>query len=364
MDQEVLVGLVDELVARNDNDRLAALAQVKHKAAAKAARTALHQLRSRKVKVEVPGAGPRQRGSGAETGRSNLPSSMATLYEPDWRRHVFMIDDAVGGSVNVYWGRISARVGLADLELLKSMTRKELRALLSRFREVVELVQVPRAEAYWLIADAADRCRATGHTLPSGYAAMTTMAGGAPGGGHPAEGKAPHPEADHEQLTALYEGEELRSWVPDQAFMQRMVMRLQEVSTSRLVLDEGQRRSRIMAVVDSAIEELFDEQGLAAGRRVMLDTAHLLFCKGDEERGSLFRAAADVFSLSPERAVVHPLVRGFLERLLNMDALLASMDEAPAPEAGEEPPEAAPAGAQENVSEGGIILPGGAGKDE
>ena len=330
MDQEVLIGLIDELLHRQDNDRLSTLARAPHKGIAKAARTAIHRLRSRKVDMAVPGAEPRKRGSGNSPGCSTLPDSMATPYEPDWRRHVFLLDPGVSGSINVYWGRISAYKGLVELELLKSMTRKELRGMMGRFKEVVDLVSIPRSEAHWFIADAADRCRATGHTLPSGFAAMTTQVGGAPSGDHPALTRPPHPEADHQALMELYKGEELRGWVPDQALMQRMVMRLQEVTTSRLVLDEQQRRSRIANVIDSNLEEVFDDQGCAAGRQVMLDTAQLLHCKGDDERGSLFRAAAELFSLPPERAVVHPFVRHYLERLLHMDALLAGPEAAEA----------------------------------
>ena len=354
MDQEVVSALIEELLDRQDNDRLTALAASHHKKVAKAARTALHRLRSRKVDVKLPVGSSRPRGSGVDQGRSNLPDSMATFYEPDWRRHVFLLDPDVGGAINVYWARVSARLGMTDLELLRSLTRKELRAMMARFREAVELVPIQRNEAHWLISAAADLCRRRGRTLPSGYATMTTMVGGTPSGGHPAEALEPTPGAGYEALVELYEGEELRSWVPDQPLMQRLVMRLQEVSTSQLVLDEQQRRSRITGVVDSTLAEIFDEDGCLAGRQVMLDSAHLLMSQGNTGRAGLFRAAAEVFTLPPERAVVHPFARQYLERLLRMDALLAGPMEPP-----QEAPEEAGAGDDEPRSPGGIILPGG-----
>ena len=356
MDQEVVTALIEELLHRQDNDRLTALAAAPDKKVAKAARTALHRLRSRKVDVKLPAAAPRQRGSGVDQGRSSLPDSMATFYEPDWRRHVFLLDPEVGGAINVFWARVSAQHGMTDLELLRSMTRKELRAMMGRFKEAVELVPIQRNEAHWLISAAADKCRQTGHTLPSGHATMTTMVGGTPSGGHPAEELEPLPGAGYEQMLELYEGEELRSWVPDQNLMQRLGMHLQEVMTSRLVLDQQQRRSRLTNIVDDTLSEIFDEAGCAAGRQVMLDTAHLLMSKEKQERAGLFRAAAEVFLLPPHRAVVHPFVRQYLERLLRMDALLAG-PVAPTDSAGAVAEE--PEDDNEQRSSGGIILPGG-----
>ncbi len=356
MDQEVVSALIAELLDRQDNDRLSALASSPHKKVAKAARTALHRLRSRKVEVKAPKAAPRQRGSGVAHGSSNRPESMATFYEPDWRRHVFLLDPDVRGSVNVFWARVSARAGLTDLELLRSLTRKELREMTGRFKDAVQLVPVPRDEAHWLIAAAADQCRKTGHTLPGGHATMTTMVGATPSGDHPAMATEPPADPDRDDLLALYEAEELRSWVPDQMLMQRMVMRLQEVSTSQIVLDEQQRRARITDIVDGTLAEIFDEPGLAAGRQVMLDTAHLVSSQGNAQRAGLFRAAADLFLLPPERAVVNPFVRQYLERLLRMDVLLAGAN--PGPEA-EAPPEEVGGSPEEKRSPGGLILPGG-----
>ena len=357
MDQEVVSALISELIERQDNDRLTVLASSPHNKVAKAARTALHRLRSHKVEVKAPRAAPRQRGSGVAHGRSSMPESMATFYEPDWRRHVFLLDPDVRGSVNVFWARVSARAGLTDLELLRSLTRKELREMTDRFKDAVQLVPIQRAEAHWLIAASADLCRQSGHTLPGGHATMTTMVGASPSGDHPAQALEPAGDAEREELLELYEGEELRSWVPDQMLMQRMVMRLQEVTTSQLVLDEQQRRARITDIVDSTLGEIFDETGLAAGRQVMLDTAHLAASLGQARRASLFRTASDLFLLPPERAVVNPFVRHYLERLLRMDVLLAGANQAP-PEALAPLDEDADS-PDEKRSPGGIILPGG-----
>jgi hypothetical protein len=343
MDPEVVHALVQELVSRRATETITALAKSADRRISKAARTALHRLRTQKVDVRVPVAGADQpAGTGQQLSWS--PICLATVYDPRWERDVGLVQEAPAG-ITLVEARISARFGLVDVLVVPSLTRKRYRDIVKRLAPVS--TEISRQEARWLVEDAVQRNRRAGRAVPEGYARASQIIGPAPGGQHPALSLAPS-GADPEELLALYELPELARWLPDQEFLYKMMLQLQEVSVSRLMIDDQQRKTQLSNVLDRSLEEYFTDDTCAASRQLLLDTAHLLWRQGREPEAGLARAAAELFELPRERTLVAPFVRHFLERL----ARLADQQQ-PDGEPADERDEA------EQRSEGGLILPGG-----
>ena len=341
VEPEVVVALVQELLGREAYPLIASLAQLTTKTVFKPARAALHRLRTQGIQVKPSPARPKESGTGQQLVQT--VKSFATGHDPAWEREVGLVDESSGG-INLVLGHISATAGLQEVHVLHSMTRKRYRQLLRELKGGTAMALIDHPEARWLIEDAARLRREAGRGMPPGYAQASQMLGAAPGGEHPGL-EIEATDASNQQLVTLYDEPELRGWWPDRDFLHRLELQLHEVFTSKLMIDEQQRKNQISNVVDRLLEEFFTEPRCQAAYRLLLDATHLAARCDRGEVAARIRAGAEVFLLPGERLVVHPFVRHFLERLVNTDNL---------PEL--EPPEEQPED-QDQPPRGGLIIP-------
>jgi hypothetical protein len=333
--EEVVEALVGELVSRTEAAILSRLAGGSQRAVAKAARTGLHRLRSHKVSVTLPAPAPEQatpRGTGLIEEEST-PRGLLGPYDTRGQRPIWLALPSARGLL-LHQAKVSAEHGLIGFESY-STTRRKFRTLRERLAEMMAIAEVEGTVAHWFIEDAARRCQQIQHGLPEQYAAASQLLGAPPGGEHPALSLEPPPGTP--DLRAILELRALAAWVPDQRFMERLVLRLQEIATSRIVVDERQRAVQSAAAIESALDEYLSEQRCQASQRILLDSAHLLSLLGDPAAASLTRAAADLFGGARKELLVHPLLRAWIDRVLK-----PVRDREPRPE---------------QRSEGGLILP-------
>lgn len=330
---EVAFALVEELVATRQAELLSRLAASSHKLVAKAARTGVHRLRSKRVEVELPpdGAGEEHAGTGLAM-QQGIPS-VVSIYDGRWERLVWVGLEATGG-VTVYQARISALYGLLELRT-GDTTRSELRRTTRKIRQELGGATVDEREGVWFIRDAARRCEQAGRSMPEGFARHSQGLPGHPGGAHPAEALEPH-DVD---LIELYDLAELRYWGPDPQFLRRLSLRLDEIATSQLVINDQQRRMQADAAVERALAEYLTPARCASSRVLLLDTAHLLAATSRAREASRLRAAASLFELPAEELARHPFARELVRRRL---------PDTQAPARPEEP----------DPGPGGLIVPG------
>jgi hypothetical protein len=335
---EVAYAVVEQLVDEEASERLGLLARTEHRLVSKAARTALHRLRSKKLAVDVPSqTGTRPTGTGQQV--QQRLKSLATIYDALWERLVWVAQDGPSG-VAVHHARLSAMYGLVDLQTGET-SRRQYRSAARELMSEVNGEMVPGEDALWLIQDAVRLRLALGRSLPAGYTRASQALGPELPGLHPAlalpAGDVPTPA-----LTGIYDIPELAAWGPDVETLRRVALQLDQVATSRLVLDENQRQQQTSAVLARAAAEYFTAERCAGARRVLLDTAHLLSIRGRGRDAVLVRRAADVFDASPEQVAESPLAFRFFEHRLRV------------PKAEES--EAHPAPPTDRS--GGIIIPG------
>jgi hypothetical protein len=309
---EVAYALVEELVERRADAQLSRLAQSKHKTVCKAARTGLHRLRSHKVEVDVPPSAEEAH-EGTGLAAQQALRSMVTVYDSRWERLVWLGDEAPSG-VRVFQARISALHGLLDLQS-GTTTRKELRAKTRQILDDLGGELVDGDYARWFIHEAARRCKHSGRSQPRGYVVASQALGPDPGGPHPALEITPGP-SEPEQLLPLYDLPELRFWHPDREFLHGLALRMDEASTSRLVLTDVQQRQRLADIMERSVGDFFTEPRCQACRGLLLDTAFILSQRGAVETAVALRSAAEIFAASPEQVSINAFARYLVERVV------------------------------------------------
>jgi hypothetical protein len=310
---ELVTALTEELVARRAVELLDRLARTPHKAVAKAARTGLHRLRSQKMEVEIPAPPPEQHGGTGQITAGQSLQGVVSMYDARLQRVVWMTHEAPRG-ILLHQARISAEHGLLDFEAF-STTRRKFKQLYAKIGERMTVAKVDPQIARWLIEDASRRGQEAKRGIPDGYARASQMLGPAPQADHPALAIAPA-AAGEELGPRLFGMRELAAWLPDQDFVRSVALRLEEVATSRIVIDDRQRQSQLASALDRAVGEYHTAERCRTARRLLLDTTHLLASVGRLEDAALVRAAADIYAQPPEKVAADPLPRLFLERVL------------------------------------------------
>jgi len=308
-----VAALVEELAERLQSDGLTRLAGSANKLVSKAARKGLHRLRSHKVAVEVPvpQEAPRT-GTGLLEEAELAGSSACTM--------------AAGSAC---FGSPHRRAGASCSTRRASPPRTASSISRPTAARAAATSSSPSASASTCSRPSAPRPGALVHRgggpalAPAlarrarGHASASQLLGAAPRIEHPALAIEPA-EVEPAKLLALFEERALSGWLPERSFLQRLDLKLQEVATSRIIVDERQRAAAVSAALELAVVEYHTPERISASRRLLLDTAHLMsLVKGP---AALARAAADLFLLPPEKLCAHPLARAFLERLVRRPA--------------------------------------------
>ncbi|MCC6749451.1 MAG: hypothetical protein IT371_17435 [Deltaproteobacteria bacterium] len=332
VDEEVVQALLAELLVRERTEHLAWLAGLPHRGVAKAARTALHRLRSQKVAVEVPVPAEAALPSAPAPSEGEALAGMVSMYDGHGQRLVWLAEPGRKGLL-LHWARASARTGLLEFTTGR-VNRRTLRQDLQALQKQVSAVPVTADEARWFIHDAARRCEALGRGLPSTFLRASSLLGPAPRTPHPAL-TLPATQVSEEKLLALFELRELRAWVPESEPLRRLMLKLQELATSRLVISDEVRAEQVRALVDQAVADYFTVERCAAARTVLLDTAHLLAAQGRSEEALAARGAAELFVHPGPEVGASAFARKHVERVLPPDLHVGSSPRAEQPAAGE-----------------------------
>jgi hypothetical protein len=313
LSSSLIEALTGELAARTAVADLQWLAGLPQRPLAKAARAGLHRLRSRRVDVQLPARAAPTRGTGDEVGRSKLPC-LITHYDGQAERLIWIATPSADGAT-VAQARLSARHGLLELHH-GNLSRRNYRLMDRELEQRMPVAMVDETTAGWLIHEGARICAQQQRLPPSGYGQHQRELPGNEPGPHPAEA-VPAVELDGETPRRLYELEVMKTFLPDAEALQRLALRLQEVASSRLFVDEGQRQRQREHTLTHWLEDYFDEDRLAATRRWLLDTTHFLNLLDRHPADRQLRAAASLLARPRAELLSHPFIRTFAERLFD-----------------------------------------------
>jgi hypothetical protein len=323
---------------------------------AKAARRALYRLRSAGVSVAEPTREPETPASPASAAAEPLPG-FATLPDGTGQRAVLLAQPVRGG-VEVVEALVSDELGLLSIsraEMSRSAWRK-----LSRRPEMERMLPLSIDEGGAQLADAVRRNLATRTPLPPdadvalrhlGVEAATTELPPLP----------PSEDGDAAlavESGALHREPELAAWLPPEAELKRLALRVDEVRTSPLALSPEQQAEALRERIRSQAEEFFDAPRRQLYARRLWTVAEALERRGARHLAQVARATARrLFHGSP--GLLPPFAEQLFAKVL---ALMGRPRGAAQPGAGlrEEGggeranPEAPPG---ERRSPGGLILP-------
>jgi|GEM_PF-4914058 len=346
---DLITALIEELVARGNPEPLSWLASLSNKPLAKAARTGLHRMRSRKVDVSVP-TGSDSPIRPIATGERTVLPGLITAYDGRNQRMIWCADEAPSGLM-VWEARTSSRNGLIDFRPGKG-SRKTYRQLMHEVKEKIEAVKIDAGIARWLIHDAAKRCEKTKRGLPNQFLRASQEFGPAPKIDHPALSIEAKTDASNEDLCKLYDLPVLRGWYPGREPLYQLVMKQQEILSSQIIIDDAQRDEQLSSALDKCVEDYYDEDRTLEARQIVLDTAHFLSACNDTENASIARQAVELYEQSPAELARHPFARKLIERAL--PPISALKQEAAAAAAGD----AKEASPTETPADEGLIVSG------
>ncbi|MHB8418995.1 MAG: hypothetical protein ACYDCL_13035 [Myxococcales bacterium] len=336
---EVAAAAVEAAQAKARPDVLWALSTHPTRAVGKSARRALHLLRSR----------------GVDVGERPLPPPVKlTEEEPDPALDLCRATPIDGFGDRALWVPLKIPHGLELWEAILSdeagvrlvrrveMSRRQLRAHFQALSgQDVAISEVPRERAAALLAEAASlggepRALAELRELsdrlgPADLALAAPLSMGAP----------PLPPAEEAaclaESAALFEEAALRSFVPEEAALREMAVRIDEVEVSPLALDERQKAERRQRIVEEAIGGYFTPVRRARLARRLFELVDVWTREG--RTPSSRRAAAAARQLAGNGpALENPFARAMFTRLLRLPA----KEETPA---------------EPTVTPGGLILP-------
>jgi hypothetical protein len=309
--------LVAVLVERRDAERLAILAQRGARDLAKEARRGIHLLRTKGVAAEAP-----RKAAPAPAPIAAAEPDEAYGSSPDGKgdRLVSVLRLSHDGGFDQIHVTISDETGLVEIVTGRG-PKKAFRNLKRRFEQShLVFAELPFDHALALVQEAYEKTVALGRAVPPGYAAARGSLEGGPGSAarlpHPALAIAPATQLGATDAAALHELPDLLSWVPDREVLRQLSMRLDEVATSQLMVDEGQRAAARVAAIDRAIESSFEAAGRAAWRRRLLDAALVYGAAGHEDDAARLRAQADRLGAADFRPVEDPFARALVEKVL------------------------------------------------
>lgn len=327
---------------------------------AKAARRALYRLRSAGVAVsersrvpETPAPAPPPATAESLPGFASLPDGTG--------QRALLLAQPVRGRVEVMEALVSDELGLLSLsraEMGRSAWRK-----LARSPEMEQLLPLSFEEGRVLVAEAV-RCNLVTRTPfpPDSDVALRHLGIEAATEELPL---LPTPEEGDAALAvesgALHKEPELAAWLPPEAELKRLALRVDEVRTSPLALSPEQQAEALRERVRSQAEEFFDPARRRLYARRLWTVAPALTRRGAEHAAQVARATARrMFHAAP--GLFPPFAEHLFGKVL---ALMArppgSRGASPSSAApGEESAGTSPGGnapASERRSPGGLILP-------
>ncbi|HEY6909372.1 MAG TPA: hypothetical protein VI356_08395 [Myxococcales bacterium] len=262
---------------------LVELAGSRDRTLAKEAKRELQKLKQRGVQVQEP----RRQG---ESVLRPLPEGEAPSC------HVSSID--AYGERAIWWTRparqgvelvqvvVSDQKGILAAEALPLSRRswRDFEKKLPR-QDAVATAEVSRDHARQLIAEAEAVGARNGFSPPPRYADALRVLGPAPETPPPSPGLAVQVVEEPARARAgdtLFDDPLFSSWIPDEEELRHFALRVDEVSTSQLYIDDAQRRQGFEHAADEAAAAYFTPQRRALYARRLLEMAHVLASIGRE----------------------------------------------------------------------------------
>jgi hypothetical protein len=274
---------------------LSELAADAPKAVAKEAKRELQKLKQRGVQVPEL----KQRGEAVlkPLPEAEAPACYASSVDAYGERAVWWARAARGGGggVEVVQAVISDVKGILAVDAL-SLSRRSFREFTKRLprQGVVTTAEVSRDHARWLIAHAESEGARNGFTPAQGYAEALRLLGSAPAEkpalpalDFGADGELPHAMAG----AALFSDPLFLSWIPEEDALRSFGLRVDEIATSQLFIDQAQRKEALARASEEAAEAYFTPQRRARYAHRLAEMAHVL---ESEKRHDAARTAAAV----------------------------------------------------------------------
>jgi hypothetical protein len=310
--------LVAQLVVERDVAKLEELAGSKDRAIAKEARRGIHLLRTKGIEAAAPRPAPAP--VAATVVREEAE---AWITPPDGRgeRLISILRPSPSGGLDQIHIRVSDVDGLVDVMGGRG-PRKAFRDIKRRFEQQdLTVAPAPLAIAQQIIADGYERTLARGRTPPQGYAGALPIVGAPPPGAahlpHPALAETtPVAQLSAADARALHELPDLLTWEPDRTVLHALSLRLDEIETSQLLVDDRQRAEARRAAVDRAIEASFEPPLRSLWQRRLLDAAYAYVRAGQTDAASKLRAQADRLGAADFSAGEDAFARALVEKLL------------------------------------------------
>jgi|GEM_PF-946193 hypothetical protein len=289
------------------------LATAQNKALAKEAKRELQKLKQRGVQVqELPPQGaPVLR----PLPEGEAPSCYASSLDAWGERAVWWARPARQG-VEVVQIVISDQKGILASDTL-GLSRRSFREFVKRLprQGPVTTAEIPKDHARQLIADAEAAGSRNGFSPPQQYAEALRVLGPAPETPPASPGLAVEVEDElaHKMAGgALFEDPLFLAWIPEEDDLRRFALRVDEVATSQLYIDDAQRMQAFEHAAEEAALAYFTPARRALYSRRLIEMAHILASEGRMDAARTAVASARALENEPGS----PFCRGLFTHAL------------------------------------------------
>jgi hypothetical protein len=292
----------------------------------KAARRALHRLRSTGVAVTIPAPLPSTPvvTSSAETLRPI--QTLVSASDGVGSRLLWLLLERPHGRLTMFNLAINDVVGLKDV-LIEETTRRRFERRIEEWNERTEhgAIEVPVEYGLALLSEALALNAESQFPLPRDFVIRRSLLGELP---PPPTDALIHQHVSRgqtflmpnllEESAGLLEGEpELMGWVFSYAEVEQYAREYRQAAESVLVLTSEPREVRLERIVGTAIDTLFTPTMRRAYRRRLEEIAYIFWQTGRER--SARQAVAAAFAIPDTGSVrTHPLLQAIVERSIEM----------------------------------------------
>lgn len=321
--------LVEAAVQIEHAGFLKAVAEQGSKGAASAAKRGLAILRSKGIEVDIAPKGDAV--FKPEPARTDeMPCFLSTSDSAGER--ALWIPRAIRGGVQLVTALLSDVKGILQVatdEVSRKSFKRLRDELLDRTKPAgVTLFEISPARARGYLA--AVRALSQGLTIDFELQ-LTGLLGGDPKDAlSPVSAEPPLPNDLEAQRLAesaeLHEEREVRGWLPDPDIMQALALKLDEIATSALSIDDAQRRARFAAELERSMETHFDTPCRARYAQRLFELCEVFRTRG--EMAPAERAAATARALVRGRP---PQTIPFCRALFDKVLVLADEEAGPEP---------------------------------
>jgi hypothetical protein len=289
------------------------------KTARKALRRALHRLRSRGVALTESPAAPRV--ATLPPLADEIAVALVSPPDPSGAQLVVLTEPSPSGGVRIFEGAVDLERGVLEFRVLQA-SRSQARRLLRSLTRHERLAATPASrEAVAALLARAASAQPADRALPAAFGDWRNRVARPPAGAAtPGDAaRAAFPSADplpsvlREVAEAVAAGA-LGPWPPEPAAVQALAEKVRDTASSRLLVNEAQRRTQVDAVLADAAGERY--AGAAADRTAgrLEECAFAAWQRGREDEARRLVAAARAFRERPPRE--NPVARALLERAL------------------------------------------------